>query len=470
MTMQNKFKEVENDVAEEQLATDLSEGSFRSHKLDSSLNELLIPKKGGRGERKLSLREQLLLRSLMRAPQERTEDDLSLIVRATSDIKFFQDLSEQQHAEVCHGMTHEIVPEGTTVFEQGESGSTFYIVYRGSCKMYVNDAKLNWRRTCVATQNEGGSFGELALLSDGGTRSATAVADRTSILFKIEREEYTRTLMKLHNADLKMMKNYLRSIFLFEGSTPEVLNRLASCLTRRRCARNTVIIQQGTTTDALYFVLHGTCRVIKKCSLPQDQIPLLENSPDAKISPRFLERTPKKQPMPHEKPPPPLPSQSLRLVLREDDDEGNPDGSFSKASFTKGSKKAPHRSMKSTFKSVMLSQAHRHDDIDDGDQKDMQEMFLEIAHLGPYQYFGELSLLLKQPHTASVVSNDPVELLVLKRQDFVLHIEPIYSSLMLRYAKRYHVDNVFEDKDVKGICRAIARGVPMELVQVARAE
>ena len=64
----------------------------------------------------------------MRAPHERNEDDLSLIVRATSDIKFFQDLSEQQHSEVCIGMTHEIVPEGKTIFTQGDEGSIFYIV------------------------------------------------------------------------------------------------------------------------------------------------------------------------------------------------------------------------------------------------------------------------------------------------------------------------------------------------------
>ena len=460
MTMQNKFKEVENDVEEEQEEIEVAEGATKAVPQpdggDSILTEIRIPKKGGRGERTLTLREQLLLRSLMRDPQERNEDDLSLIVRATSDIKFFQDLSEQQHSEVCVGLTHEVVPEGKTIFTQGDEGSIFYIVYRGSCKMYVNDAKLNWRRTCVATQNEGGSFGELALLSDGGTRSATAVADKTSILLKIEREEYTRTLMKLHHADLKLMKNYLRSIFLFEGSTAEELNRLASCLTRRRCARNTAIIRQGTTSDALFFVLRGTCRVIKKCTVPRDQRPLLETSPDAKLSPRYVERTPKRPSMPHERPPPPLPSESLKLIVRDDEDEAGVNSSF-----TKGSKKSfTRKSTKFAFKSVMLSQHRKRvdNDSDDGDQADTEEMLLEIAHLGPHQYFGELSLLLRQPHTASVVSNDPVELLVLKRQDFALHMESLCSNLMIKYAKRYHVDNIFEDKDTRGICRAIARG------------
>ena len=86
MTMRNRFKEVEEEWAE---ADDAADGMVFAPQLTHSeaaamLQQLLVPKKSGHGERKLTVREQLLLRSLVRAPAERSEDDISLIVRAVS--------------------------------------------------------------------------------------------------------------------------------------------------------------------------------------------------------------------------------------------------------------------------------------------------------------------------------------------------------------------------------------------------
>ena len=86
-----------------------------------------------------------------------------------------------------------------------------------------------------------------------------------------------------------------------------------------------------------------------------------------------------------------------------------------------------------------------------------ENVLLEIAELGPHQFFGELSLLLKQPHTASVVSNANTELLVLHKHDFNLHLEARCRKMMLKYANRYYVDNMHQNNDTRGICRQIAK-------------
>ena len=62
-----------------------------------------------------------------------------------------------------------------------------------------------------------------------------------------------------------------------------------------------------------------------------------------------------------------------------------------------------------------------------------------VAHLGPGDYFGELSLLDRKPHAASVVCTTDVELLVVSRRDFdrvLLSVPTIARKIMRTMAAR----------------------------------
>jgi len=62
-----------------------------------------------------------------------------------------------------------------------------------------------------------------------------------------------------------------------------------------------------------------------------------------------------------------------------------------------------------------------------------------IATLGPGDYFGELSLLDRRPHAASVVCTSDVELLVVSRRDFdrvLLSVPTIARKIMRTMAAR----------------------------------
>ena len=62
-----------------------------------------------------------------------------------------------------------------------------------------------------------------------------------------------------------------------------------------------------------------------------------------------------------------------------------------------------------------------------------------VAHLGPGDYFGELSLLDRKPHGASVVCTSDVELLVVSRRDFdrvLLSVPTIACKIMRSMAAR----------------------------------
>lgn len=74
---------------------------------------------------------------------------------------------------------------GETIFRQGEAGVGMYIISSGMVNIYVEEiiASTGELRTTPVTQlKEGDFFGDLALVEDGGRRSATAIAATESIL------------------------------------------------------------------------------------------------------------------------------------------------------------------------------------------------------------------------------------------------------------------------------------------------
>ena len=67
-----------------------------------------------------------------------------------------------------------------------------------------------------------------------------------------------------------------------------------------------------------------------------------------------------------------------------------------------------------------------------------------VARLGPGDYFGELSLLDRRPHSASVVCTSDVELLIVSRRDFdrvLLTVPTIARKLMRSMAGRLQVSD-----------------------------
>ncbi|MEN7549591.1 cyclic nucleotide-binding domain-containing protein [Rapidithrix thailandica] len=74
------------------------------------------------------------------------------------------------------------ISKGGKIFEKGEKGDCMYIIYQGEIKIHVGHYRLN-------TLVDRDFFGELGLL-DANPRSATATAEKPSILLKLEQEAF----------------------------------------------------------------------------------------------------------------------------------------------------------------------------------------------------------------------------------------------------------------------------------------
>ena len=204
---------------------------------------------------------------LSKSPKDRTRDDLRLLQGATEGVKFFRSLNDPAvHIELCRSMTVKRTATDFEVFRQGDLGTTFYVIVSGAVKIYIQDGKEMEPGICVCVLEDGDSFGELALLGNG-KRAATAVTAMPTTFLLVEKDSYDESLAQVKQAELHTRMEFLRRVFLFTDWSDAELERLAKVVTLKKYEKNTTIIRQSTSTDHMYFIISGKCRVIKQMKI-----------------------------------------------------------------------------------------------------------------------------------------------------------------------------------------------------------
>ena len=138
--------------------------------------------------------------------------------------------------------------------------------------LLVSDGRfgVHQQGACVCVLEDGDSFGELALLANG-IRHATVITAMPTQLLKVEKDAYKRSLQKLHEADLRQQMHFLQRVFLFSDWTENDLSQLAKVITRKKYEKNATLIRQGESTDNMYLLVNGRCRVLKSMNLSGTQ-------------------------------------------------------------------------------------------------------------------------------------------------------------------------------------------------------
>lgn len=320
----------------------------------------------------------LVQEALRRSPAKRTVDDCEVLQRATESVKFFRAMNDPaQVLGLCRVMTLRRFGKGEHIFNQGDVGTTFYVIYAGSVKVYVN-AGNDGLGTNVATLELGDAFGELALVGDG-TRAATCVTAAPTQLLLIEKDAYEATCTQILEEKVSCRFEFLRNIFLFSSLDDEELTSLAKVLTEKKVPKATTIIKQGTSSECMYFVYSGRCRVLMQCGLSA-----------------------------HEK-------NKLTSTLYETR------SSDSATSVEGGSPSAMRASGGAPLLEIGEIGVH--------------QFFGEVALLESKRT-GK-----KKTHSASVVSISKVELFVINKYDFYHNITETTQELMRQYADKFYYDD-----------------------------
>jgi uncharacterized membrane protein len=116
-------------------------------------------------------------------------------------IPLFESLEPDDLGALAHKLRELNVASGHTVFVQGDEGDAVYMIEDGAVDIVAGSGKHKVILTSLIKQQY---FGELSLL-DGAPRSATAVANRDTHLFALERDDFVAFIKKRPDAALSIM-------------------------------------------------------------------------------------------------------------------------------------------------------------------------------------------------------------------------------------------------------------------------
>ena len=200
---------------------------------------------------------------LTKESDERSDDDCVILEEILGDVKFASSLPFAKRLEVCKAMLYEVVPKNTILFNEGDVGEEFFIILSGSTTVSTFDSETQ-QNTDIATLYAGDSFGELALLSDKNFRQASVTTREICEFVKLTKYDFDTILKTYSVKELGEKIQYLTSIPMFENLDHSALQSLAYVLTIREFDRKNVIVQQGEELDEMYFVVSGTCKVVRE--------------------------------------------------------------------------------------------------------------------------------------------------------------------------------------------------------------
>uniref|UniRef100_A0A8C1PF77 Rap guanine nucleotide exchange factor 4 n=1 Tax=Cyprinus carpio TaxID=7962 RepID=A0A8C1PF77_CYPCA len=178
--------------------------------LDDEEEDAVLPSDDEKREAEEELQETLLFLSqigpdahmrmiLRKPPGQRTAEDLEIIYDELLHIKALSHLSNTVKRELAGVLSFEShAKAGTVLFNQGEEGTSWYIIQKGSVNVVI------YGKGVVCTLHEGDDFGKLALVNDA---PRAASIDFNRILRDVEANTVR---LKEHDQDVLVLQKSLR--------------------------------------------------------------------------------------------------------------------------------------------------------------------------------------------------------------------------------------------------------------------
>ncbi|XP_022079599.1 cyclic nucleotide-binding domain-containing protein 2-like isoform X2 [Acanthaster planci] len=212
-------------------------------------------------------------RILTKYPSERTADEVHLALIALKNaVQAFDKFPIKMQESLAMVGWYESFDDKRVIIRQGHKAESFYLMLSGTSVVTISSRDTETSEPTVrrvAFLKRGNSFGELALMHHS-TRQATVYCEGTVELLSIGREDFKDIFMHRNEGMEPEFIRYLRTIDELKGWPVYRLphDKPSVCLfTYFR--RGVVICKDSNTSDWIYVVKTGTCRVLKKLKAPK---------------------------------------------------------------------------------------------------------------------------------------------------------------------------------------------------------
>jgi CRP-like cAMP-binding protein len=157
------------------------------------------------------------------------EEKAQKISNVLSQNKLFGNLTKRE-LRIVEDLVHERhYRAGETIFRQGEIGIGMYIIAKGAVDISVaesDDASESYRETLITKLKKGDFFGEIALVEDGGKRTAQAIATEDAILIGFFKPDLSVILQSYPAIGVKITTNLAEVLGRRLKSTTEKISQL----------------------------------------------------------------------------------------------------------------------------------------------------------------------------------------------------------------------------------------------------
>lgn len=156
---------------------------------------------------------------------------------------------------IC-AMNLEVHKTNEILFQEGDAGDKFYIIYEGSVGISIQGKGM------VSELKKGDSFGELSLLF-AQPRSGTATILEQTDLISLSRDSYNMIIKEIHSTLGSEHFSFLRKVPIFSKMSQLSAKYLTQIAQLRKYSTSSIITSQGEATGFVHLIYSGSVKLYK---------------------------------------------------------------------------------------------------------------------------------------------------------------------------------------------------------------